>query len=318
MKNLNIYMSILLSLSLTSLSSAASYFSLEGQTIEQSLITGSCHEIKTEVTKLNLFNKRYYPDSTCKLENIKQIDDNLCSFNLSHCIPEVLGKKVGTSFAQDGPNCYGTSLYTTKNYSHLRFVSEKEFSAVVNSPYCKKVDNPSPGDLGVFKAPAHEYLHAFTYLSPNLIFEKMGADDKLNQLVFPFILSHSVNTFYKWEASPECRRYGYGSKECYNEYFYMTCDLNEFYNAIPTQLKQSLLFLSSEIERVSKKTSIEIHRLNEKISLQILVNKLKKDIPNYKLNKFDLNIISGQLGSIQDQINAIESVKKTLNTNLIK
>lgn len=124
----------------------------------------------------------------------------------------------GLTFAKPGPNCFGVAMYANDNIRTIRGVDLAEFKAFIPE-FCEAVEVPKPGDIGTFQS-GDEFIHAFLYLGDDLVLEKTGVDYVGKT---PIHIRNIAHTIYTFEASPECRRYGGGSRECYNQLQYFRC-----------------------------------------------------------------------------------------------
>jgi hypothetical protein len=140
------------------------------------------------------------------------------SFNVFSFEERRLEELAGLTFAYPGPNCFGVAMYANNNTTTIRGVDLNEFTAFIQAK-CVAVQNPIRGDIGTFHN-GHDFIHAFIDLGDGLVLEKTGVDYLGKTPVHVRDFSH---TRYIFEASVECRRWGAGSKECYNELQYFRC-----------------------------------------------------------------------------------------------
>ncbi len=124
----------------------------------------------------------------------------------------------GKTFAHPGPNCFGVALYANGNTSTIRGVDLKEFSSFVEN-HCQEIEEPTRGAIGTFHN-GRDFIHAFIELGNGLVLEKTGVD-YLGQT--PVHVRDFSHTRYTFEASPECRRWGGGSRDCFNDLKYFDC-----------------------------------------------------------------------------------------------
>lgn len=124
----------------------------------------------------------------------------------------------GKTFNHPGPNCFGVAMYANQNIRTVRGVDLKEFSAFVPKN-CEAVTDPEAGDIGTFHNGV-DFIHAFIYLGNELVLEKTGVD-YLGKT--PVQIRNMAHTIYTFEASPECRRWGNGSRDCYSDLQYYRC-----------------------------------------------------------------------------------------------
>lgn len=124
----------------------------------------------------------------------------------------------GSTYEFPGPNCFGVAMHATGHNQTVRGVDVLEFEAFI-SEACEEVEVPVKGDIGTFSSQGN-FIHAFTYLGEDMVLEKTGVD-YLGKT--PILLREISHTIYTFEASPECRRYGNGSRDCYNDLTYYRC-----------------------------------------------------------------------------------------------
>jgi hypothetical protein len=304
MNNLKlIFISILVFLSTYSFSNI-DYVKVDG---DQYYAHFKCSNEEKVLADINSFIELRKDIEHCDNGTIENVDANNCRINLNSCLPESLSNKLGTSYPISGPNCYGTSLYTTKNYKHVRFVSVDEFDAIVESPYCESVEDSGPGVIGHFTNDFGS-IHAFTYITKNLSFERLGFD--YNGVIYPFIANYTPNTIYKWEADSFCRRYAGKEKKCFNKLRYTRCDISGFYASLPTDIKNDLEKLEDLVNLIILNQSnkpLDAIKKSRKIILEL--NRI-----NLSVKKSDRKIFIEMLNSIKDQL---DSAKKIYDDVLI-
>lgn len=265
------------------------------------LIAGSCSIINAEINALKSLRQRW---GLPPCEPSVKVTGDICEAPIQQCIPEILVDLQGKSFVIPGPNCYNTALKITGMYPYHRFVSEAEMSAFLLTSACRKVSKPLPGDIGVFRQDKFANIHAFLYMSPNLVFEKFGFDDR--GINYPMTLNLRANVDYLWEASPECRRYGGPrmKEECFNKVYYYHCSKPLENNTISLKIRA----LEKNVESALNKN------LNEQ-TLSDLPNQLKFIIQqldnNIKILEPQLVLLyTEQLKSLESQIKEIAAKKQ--------
>ncbi|MBX3040124.1 MAG: hypothetical protein KF789_05370 [Bdellovibrionaceae bacterium] len=125
----------------------------------------------------------------------------------------------GKTFEVVGPNCFGTALRLSGFQTTFRGVDGGEFQAFVKLA-CRKVQNPEPGDIGIFEMRGFAMAHAYIYLSPELGIDKPGVD-YLGKT--PIAVKPLASIIYRNLASPECRRYSKDISECSSDHYYVRC-----------------------------------------------------------------------------------------------
>lgn len=272
---------------------------------QNTTIQGSCSQIRAQINHLKQFMDKYFLSDTCKPEAVINGTSNTCQFSVKNCFPDSLFKLVGTTFPQDGPNCYGTALFATKNNKTLRYVDQSEFYKIITSQYCNRKKHPQPGYIGVFQAPQHEVIHAYTYIGESLTFEKMGADFKKANQIFNFKIGLKVNTMYKWEVPMACRQYGGSSKSCHNDHYYVNCDLKPFYDNLPKDVLLQLNQLKTLLEKSVQLTNETRELPLLKAQLHFRLDSFRQLLSVQKISNQDLDILLTQVYSLSEQIKAL-------------
>ena len=126
----------------------------------------------------------------------------------------------GKTFAVMGPNCFATAMKVSGVTSSYRGMDAKEF-AVIQKNFCHKIDQPQPGDIGVFETPGFGFIHAYVFVSSDTGMQKPGVDYN-GKTPISFQSLESIN--YTYLASPECRRYSKDVSECVNAHYYVRCE----------------------------------------------------------------------------------------------
>lgn len=191
----------------------------------------------------------------------------------------------GLTFAYPGPNCFGVAMYANENLSEIRGVDLNEFSAFVASS-CEPVSHPEVGDIGTFHN-GTDFIHAFVFLGEGVVLEKTGVDYMGKTPIHMRSIEHTIYTF---EASPECRRWGGGSRDCYNTLEYFRCDKGN------THLNDELLKLETSIEKLFAEI------LAGKVGIALL-DKVSHLIKTYEVAIADSgdDLLRGRLESFQKQ-----------------
>lgn len=177
-------------------------------------------------------------------------------------------------------------MFANQNISAIRGVDLNEFSAFVASQ-CVPVETPERGDIGTFHN-GSDFIHAFIYLDKDTVLEKTGVDYLGKTPIHVRSIEHTIYTF---EASPECRRWGGGSRDCYNTLAYYRCSTG------PTHLNENLLALEEQIEKVFAEI------LNGQLTVD-LIKEAEALIKNYEINILDSGdeLLEGRLESFQKQL----------------
>ena len=130
-----------------------------------------------------------------------------------------LRQAEGKTFEALGPNCFATAMKLSGITSSYRDMDDKEF-AVIQKNFCQRVDQPQPGDIGVFETPRFGFVHAYVYVSSGWGMQKPGVDYNGKT---PISLQALDSINYTYLASPECRRYSKNISECSNLHYYVRC-----------------------------------------------------------------------------------------------
>ncbi len=146
---------------------------------------------------------------------------------------------AGKTFQYLGPNCFGVAMLANGALSSIRGVDLLEFESFIKLN-CKSVRRPKRGDIGTFHN-GQSFIHAFYYLGNDLVLEKTGVDYMGKT---PIHLRDIGHTIYSFEASQECRRYGGGSRSCYNDLEYFRCQPTS-----PISRSRTLISLENEITK---------------------------------------------------------------------
>jgi hypothetical protein len=156
---------------------------------------------------VNDVKKWNFPAKTECAPSIKR-ENKLCRAEISQCLPPAVVKAYGNKFVEDwkdidGPNCFGTALYTAGLSPAIAYTSGKNILGLLNEPVCKMLktsDSPKVGDIGlVYKEDS--LLHAFTYISSDYVWHKANMDSSS----IPQIESMANMKENLREISSECR-----------------------------------------------------------------------------------------------------------------
>lgn len=150
-----------------------------------------------------------------------------CEMDVTSCVPAPLRADLGRVFRQPGPNCFATALHGAGALPGYRAVDVSEMKSHARL-YCHEVLQPEPLDLGVYVAPgttdlfaeSATWVHAFLWVTPEMVFEKQGVD---YWGATPVGLREFRHVDYRVRASPECRRYAKDLAECANRLIYLRC-----------------------------------------------------------------------------------------------
>ncbi|MCF8060030.1 MAG: hypothetical protein K9K67_12085 [Bacteriovoracaceae bacterium] len=167
----------------------------------------------------------------------------------------------GSTFEYLGPNCFGVAMLASGQIDSIRGIDLKEFEVFIKNS-CKEVSTPKRGDIGTFHN-GQSYIHAFFNLGNDLVLEKTGVDYMGKTPIHLRDISHTIYTF---EASSECRRYGGGSRDCYNRLRYFRCSINN--EELPDALKaiEDKIFLTFSEYLNKGLSSLSLPELEELIS----------------------------------------------------
>ncbi|MGH1469231.1 MAG: hypothetical protein ACRBBP_10185 [Bdellovibrionales bacterium] len=221
-----------------------------GIELNENIVTGTCPEITAEFKDHN----------GC----IKAQNDNQCFLKLSCLAPE-LSKAAGRTFSALGPNCFATALYGSKLQSAFRGVSAIELQEVLNSS-CTNVQEPQLGDIGIYYVEGFLPIHAYTFISENIVFEKPGVD-YAGKTPVRFNTRSAVDFIHV--ASPECRRWG--DETCHSKQTFYRCSKINYDQTFKGTLQKlnSIFDHILSLEETSQKDLKEIKPFYRKLYLTL-------------------------------------------------
>jgi hypothetical protein len=239
------------------------------QSSNQILLTAQCEAIGTLLSGLNVLKVRLGNQST-KMPLINQIENSLCSSEISTLIPTKILELHDTTTAYPGPNCWNTSLYTNKIVQSRRATAEEEMTYWMNSPLCRELlsdEAELPGDIIAIRNNQIDKpieMHGFTYITKAFSFSKSGFD-----IQFPYELTSSEYVYHlfalgeyeDYKANPECRRVEGkpDMKKCpvYANVF-RCISYDDFLNTTNFNSKNNYLKLDSKFLNFEKKLSNDV------------------------------------------------------------
>lgn len=131
-----------------------------------------------------------------------ECSEGLCKLDINDVLPEHIKRIQGVYSKFSGPNCFNTALNDQRILSHRRVATVAEVLLWINSPLCKEIEpgRPiSPGDLYVIYHDAELPLHAFTYISEDLVFSKGGPGKTI-----PYIITSLESMFTNYHIPKDC------------------------------------------------------------------------------------------------------------------
>ncbi len=130
-----------------------------------------------------------------------------CFTTADDVLPEFLFEELNARPYCAGPNCFNTALRMTGLLPSPRFTSEEELDNWLKSPLCHEVgenETPLAGDIIDVRDEKNKNYHAFTYLSPDLVYTKNGKSASV--IGDPFIFTSATSVFSKYDVPKKCRR----------------------------------------------------------------------------------------------------------------
>lgn len=132
--------------------------------------------------------------------------ENWCYTDVTECLPKSILSFYGHQNQIKGPNCYNAALMMAGIVPGLRYVSDGEIEATLNSPLCQSVKGAAlPGDIGIIFSKdldtnKIEYSHAYLQVSERIAFSKNGLGNA------PYILTpqKSMQDRYSVGKNLEC------------------------------------------------------------------------------------------------------------------
>ena len=116
-------------------------------------------------------NEKYNPELKCICKSSR------CVMNISKISPIIVKQLHGVRPKFMGPNCWNSSLVSSKILPYPRYSTPEEMYFWMNSPLCTERNNnesPVPGDVIAIRANNEEY-HGFIYLTDEISFSKNGS-----------------------------------------------------------------------------------------------------------------------------------------------
>ena len=170
---------------------AAEIKDIEGKSY---LFSKKINELYTEATALAQWKMRLDSGSLSITQSPIQKEDGFY-LPLSSFVPHIFSEFFEKKFR--GPNCYNTALVSQGVLKQLTFTSQNEIIFYLNHLFepIHPFQALQPGDMGVIFQPSRfnpdiaeiypkrlrpeekQPVHAFTYISKDLIFEKAGSKD---------------------------------------------------------------------------------------------------------------------------------------------
>lgn len=183
----------------------------------------SCHELSKEIKALKtLSNNKSIAD-----ESLFQVDKGgKCSTKGNPLLPSLFAKLNNQSALIDGPNCWNFALRSAGLVKSLRYTEPGEVNSLLNSQMCKSVPNNKvqPGDLAFVKNSFGEHIHAYVYITPNILFAKHAQTAMYNFKLMPM-----KEMLKSYERTRHCQIKNLHHKDCYNHTVYFRCESFDSY-----------------------------------------------------------------------------------------
>ncbi|WP_413578406.1 hypothetical protein ACLVWU_07690 [Bdellovibrio sp. HCB290] len=271
---------------------------------------GDCNDVKEVIPTLSQWTISSQAGKGCEnLSPTRQFDD-VCSYDVTTCVPEHVVKYQDANPNSHGPNCWNLSLVMKGILPHLRYTNPEEMAFYMAPPLCRQLKDGEArqaGDIGairnVNKGTTSE-SHGFIYISEKLSYSKNGADKRS-----PYALQ-SLDTVLKIYGVPkdsECRKNEITGTNCKAAVSYFRCQSLDSYmeshKEIPEKAKKFFAEAKKAEGCVSEQTmggkalSAEaIQNITDAaLSLTIFANQLKQDPEFTKLPKDEQSFIAKAL-----------------------
>lgn len=130
-----------------------------------------------------------------------------CYTDVTQCLPSEIISFYGNHNNFAGPNCFNSALMVAHVVPSLRYVSDLEFEATLNSPLCKPVQGAArPGDIGAIVSKDLvtgnlEYSHGYIHVSDRISYSKNGNSERSPYILTP---TNSMNEVYQLGKNKSC------------------------------------------------------------------------------------------------------------------
>lgn len=131
-----------------------------------------------------------------------------------------------------GPNCWNSALVESGVLHNLRFVSDIEFSYLIDNACEARSNDPQPGDLGRIHIPGLEKeIHGFNWVDSSSVFAKHS--DRSNE---SYVVMESQAMMDHYWTTRECKINYKDDKHCKSSVDYYSCSTIESRPKLKAQL----------------------------------------------------------------------------------
>jgi hypothetical protein len=253
----------------------------------------NCDELISRANAIKAWKQRVDQNAQDTLVSCLQ-DKERFYIDLKIILPEAATDLLRMSYSKlGGPNCFSTVLYVSKLHSHLSYVSPKEFRTFVQSSFCRELksnEQPTPGDLGVYRLREKLGVHAFVF-----IIHKQN-DIKTTSWEFQ-TFDHQINS----HSHPDLKL------------TYFNCDFQIQTEHLMNQVSDTLRIIKSAVDNIDQCVSLnsvkngtlntkELVSLIHQISTfkSIILNESSKTLQDQFTSEY-LNRLSLRLDSLKSQ-----------------
>lgn len=278
---------------------AADEISLQFRGDTQIMIEGSRAAVLQEAQDI----QRGFAATANDLSRALQCQGQSCQLDIKPLLPVAYQRALGQTFAVAGPNCFATALAVTGLYPGFRGVDTEEMQKYT-ALFCREVQIPQPGDIGVYASPGYGFVHAFVYISQNLGLEKPGVDYAGRTAIQ---IRHLNSIDYRSRASMECRRFSPDLSLCSNDLLFFHCSQPTALTSGPTRLRlHQQQVVALEVQLTHLLENLQAPRTNTAILFE-LHSQLKNSETTLALEKPEIDpelysFLEARLRSLEKQI----------------
>ena len=109
--------------------------------------------------------------------SLLKIENQICSLNLTKALPNSMNFLMISNPKISGINCWNTTLRISNLLHYSSYSNPRELSTWLQSDSCRPLrvgEKTLPGDLMIIRNKYFEEIHAFTYLTSTLSFNKLN------------------------------------------------------------------------------------------------------------------------------------------------
>jgi hypothetical protein len=229
------------------------------------LRSNSCESLMNQAQALSQWRVHMDASPTllpsCDCPTNHNSEESNCTLNIQSLLTPEVKSTLGFCSSEDGPNCWNMALKFSGILPYLRYTTENEIAAWLNSPLCEPVPQaslPLPGDLVVIRENYTDDFaesHAAIYITPDLIFTKNGNS---RNSVYQFQPLQTLYRTYDLRKFTDCAHVdGKPSLDTCPVFsnFYRCGTLKNYLQEHPVQLSQSTLDLQESLNTLDKTLS---------------------------------------------------------------